>query len=611
MILTDIIPQRIEKNTYHFTVWAPFSGEVTLQSAADQREILMSQDQHGYWNAEVSQVNPGFRYKYSINKNDALPDPASRSQPDGVHGASELVDLGGYAWSDEDWKGLPLSEMIIYELHVGTFSATHDFAGVVSKLDYLKDLGINTIELMPVAQFSGGRNWGYDGAYPFAVQSSYGGPHGLMELVDAAHGKGLAVILDVVYNHLGPEGNYLSNYGSYFSDHYSTPWGSPINFDGQYADQVRNYFIQNALMWCRDFHIDGLRLDAVHAIYDFSATHFLKALKDELNNLGAQNERNYILIAESNLNDVKYIDHPDRGGFGLDAQWSDDFHHAFHSLVTGEKNGYYMDYGDLEHFEKALKQAFVYDGNYSPFRKKSYGSKTENFDADNFVIFHQNHDQTGNRKNGERLIEITDFETAKVAAATMLISPNVPMLFMGEEYAERNPFLYFVSHEDDELNRLVKEGRQLEFKDFQTDNTPAPDPSDEKTFESSMLSWDIESSKEKETMHRFYKRMIALRKNHPALNHSDKNRMHVSNSGGVLLLERWSDDARILIIVNPGLVAASVALPLDLKSGFEKLLNSSDPEWLGNDCIAPDHVTAGDQISSPEKTIIIYSDKVI
>lgn len=608
MNLKKIFPYINPRGTCEFRVWAPIARNLQLLDILNDREIPMNKKDHGYWEIELDDCSPGFRYMYKIDNSDTFPDPASLSQPDGVHGPSEVLALQDYTWNDQQWKGIPLEEMIQYEIHTGTFTHEQNFKGIIHKLDHLAELGINTIEIMPVARFSGSRNWGYDGVYPFAVQDSYGGAAGLMELVDACHEKGFAVILDVVYNHFGPEGNYVSKFGHYFAENYSTPWGKPINFDGPHSDEVRNFFIQNALMWCRDFHIDGLRLDAVHAIYDMGSTHFLRELAEHLDRLGEETERAYHLIAESNLNDVTFITSPGKGGYGMDAQWSDDFHHALHTLVTGEKNGYYMDYGNLSHLSKALEQAFVYDGAYSPFRKKTYGSPTDGIPAKRFVIFNQNHDQVGNRKFGERLIELTDFETAKMAAGAMLISPYIPMLFMGEEYAERNPFLYFVSHEDEGLNKLVRKGRQQEFRSFYEDKKKAPDPAAETTFEHSMLSWRIGTTNEKQAMFAYYKRLIELRKKHPATRKASRDTMRVSEAGETIVVERWHEEDFLIAFINPTKGSVAVNIPAGVKGEFSKLLDSSDEKWHGPGNICPVKITANDQIGIPEKSIIIYSN---
>ena len=416
MKLKPIFPEISDNIGCKFTVWAPNASDIELVLESTNQKIQMNRQKHGYWSLTLPEAGRGIRYKYRINQEESFPDPASLSQPDGVHGSSEVISLPDFEWEDQKWENIPFQDMIQYEMHTGTFTPEGTFDGICHQLDYLKDLGINTIELMPVAQFSGNRNWGYDGVYPFAVQNSYGGANGLMNLVNACHKIGIAVILDVVYNHFGPEGNYLGNFGPYFSGKYSTPWGDPVNFDDALSDGVRNYVIQNALMWCRDFHIDGLRLDAVHSIFDFSAEHILKLLARALMNLSRKTGKPYYLIAESNLNDVRFISRFSKGGYGLDAQWSDDFHHAIHSLATKEKTGYYKDFGKAGQLSKSIKKTFVYNGKYSKFRKKTYGNSTKNNKGAQFVIFNQNHDQVGNRKGGERLITLCGFEMAKLIA---------------------------------------------------------------------------------------------------------------------------------------------------------------------------------------------------
>jgi maltooligosyltrehalose trehalohydrolase len=524
-----------------------------------------------------------------------------------VHEPSEAIDLNDFEWTDNDWKNIPLNEMIQYELHTGTFTPEGTFAGIHTKLDYLKELGVNTIEILPVSQFSGERNWGYDGVYPFAVQNSYGGAKELMALVNESHKKGIAVIMDVVYNHFGPEGNYVGNFGHYFSGKYSTPWGDPVNFDGAYSDGVRNYIIQNALMWCRDFHIDGLRLDAVHSIFDFGAKHIMQELAENLNQLSEQTGRRHYLIAESHLNDVRYISPIEKGGYGLDAQWSDDFHHAVHTLTTGEQNGYYMDFGKPEQLSKAIKDAFVYDGQYSEFRKKTYGNSTRNNPGEQFVIFNQNHDQVGNRLHGDRLISLTGFETAKVIAGAMFVAPNVPMLFMGEEYGERNPFYYFVSHLDEKLNRLVREGRKQEFKDFYDDNVETQNPDDPETFEASKLSWNIENDAQKSAMFRFYQKLIQLRKEHPALKETDKDNLKISEEGKFFTLERWQGENKVVVFLNFEKEERTGKIPEHINGSLKKILDSTDFKKEEVAESAKVEVSANDEISIQKKSIVIFS----
>ncbi len=412
-----------------FTVWAPMSKHVEVVLGG--KLFPMKADERGYWQATLKDAPPDTLYLFRIDQEKTLPDPASLSQPQGVHGPSAVKERS-YSWTDEGWKGLNLAEMIIYELHVGTFTTKGNFDGVLSKLEYLKTLGVNAIELMPVAQFPGKRNWGYDGVYPFALQDSYGGADGLKRLVDEAHRIGIAVILDVVYNHQGPEGNYLQEFGPYFTDKYKTGWGNAINYDDAWCDGVRHFYWQNALMWLNDFHIDGLRLDAVHAIWDFGAKHFIQELRSKVAALEAQSGRKKVLIAELDLNNPRYIDPPSKGGFGMDGQWSDEFHHALHAMVTGEINGYYEDFGKPEHLAKALKDSYVYTGEYSIHRKKLFGAAPKENPYTQFVVFAQNHDQVGNRFSGDRLTQQLSPEGLKLAAAAYLLSHHVPMIFMGE-----------------------------------------------------------------------------------------------------------------------------------------------------------------------------------
>ena len=598
-------------NYCEFTVWAPKAKTVHLELVNERSLLKMESQDLGYHSIKVENTEPGTRYKYHINNQESYPDPASLSQPDGVHEASEVVDLNDFDWTDNDWKNIPLSQMIQYEIHTGTFSQEGTFHGIRNKLEYLKKLGINAIELLPVAQFSGHRNWGYDGVYPFAVHNTYGGAKKLMTLVNECHQRNIAVILDVVYNHFGPEGNYTGNFGHYFSGKYSTPWGNPLNFDDAYSDEVRNFVIQNALMWCRDFHIDGLRLDAVHSIFDFSAKHIMQELAESLELLSHETGRKHYLIAESNLNDVRYINPVSVGGYGLDAQWSDDFHHAIHTLVTGENQGYYMDFGQPHQLSKSIKNAFVFDGQYSEYRKKSYGNSTEKNPGEQFVIFNQNHDQIGNRLHGDRLISLTDFETAKTVAGAMFVTPNVPMLFMGEEYGERNPFYYFVSHLDPELNRLVREGRKREFDDFYDDSNEAINPDDEKAFEDSKLSWNIENDSEKKAMFNFYRELIHLRKNHPVLQVPDKKNLEISEEGKLYILKRWRENRRLLAVLNFEDHQKSVSLQLKPGIKMEKVIDSSAKKWNGPGEISPVQISENDEIQVREKSIVIYSNEQI
>lgn len=491
--------------------WAPFVSRLELE-AEGRGCFAFSKLKDGYWSCECPGLKPGDRYFLKINGKKVFPDPASLSQPDGVHQASQCVDLEAIKKQRlAGWKGIPLKDMVIYELHVGTFSPAGTFIGVAEKLPYLKSLGVNAIEIMPVASFPGSRNWGYDGVFPYSVQYSYGGALCLAQLVRACHEQGMAVILDVVFNHLGPEGNYLGHFGPYFNKRHKTPWGPAINFDGEDCEAVRHYFIENALMWLRDFDIDGLRLDAIHAIIDKSRKHFLKELSEKVEKLNSVKGRRHFLIAESDLNDVRVIDKIDNEGFGIDSQWCDDWHHSLHALLTRERMGYYADFGNLDHLVKTFNHAFVYDGIFSGYRNKVFGTSTKGRPGHHFVVYAQNHDQVGNRIKGDRLSTILSFESLKLAAAALLFSPFVPMLFMGEEYGEESPFLFFTSHGDKQLVGKVRCGRKREYRAFMKD-AELPDPQAEESFMLSKLKWDFPGNPQKESLLAFYKKCIGLRK---------------------------------------------------------------------------------------------------
>ncbi|MCC9138380.1 malto-oligosyltrehalose trehalohydrolase [Pontibacter silvestris] len=566
-----------------FTVWAPEAEQVEVVLVhPEKRKIPLQREAFGYWTGLAEDAAPGTRYFYNLGKDLQRPDPASQSQPDSVHEASEVVDHSSYNWQDKNWKGIPLEQYIIYELHIGTFSEEGTFEGVQKKLPELKDLGITAIEIMPIAQFPGSRNWGYDGVYPFAAQNSYGGPEALKSLVDACHQQGIAVILDVVYNHMGPEGNYLFDYGPYFTKKYSTPWGQALNFDDAHSDHVRNFFLQNALMWLRDYHIDALRLDAVHAILDTGAKHFLKELQEHVEQLGEQTGQEYILIAESDLNDVKLLNPMEQGGFGLAAQWMDDYHHAAHTLITGEREGYYEDYGEPEHLLKALQHSFIYNGIYSEHRKKTLGTDATANPAKQFVVCIQNHDQVGNRMLGERLTKLVSFEKLKVAAGLYLLSPFTPMLFMGEEYGEENPFLYFVSHTDENLVEAVRKGRKAEFSAFAWKGE-APDPQSEETFRQSKLQHSYKQNEQQQKLREFYKKLINLRKTSPTLAKASKEYLKASfdSDHKVLHLIHYGQKPFIYCLFNLNDQAQETSLEKEIGDSWEVLLNSADTTWGG------------------------------
>ncbi|MCI0665474.1 MAG: malto-oligosyltrehalose trehalohydrolase [Acidobacteria bacterium] len=512
-----------------FIVWSPNCKEVTLRIVSPtERSIVMTGDEWGYFRVEVENIFPGTQYFYRPGPDLEHPDPASQYQPLGVHGPSEVVDHQSFQWEDDDWKGINLSNLITYELHIGTFTREGTFDAVIDRLDDLLELGINAIEIMPIAQFPGERNWGYDGVYPFAAQHSYGGPQGLKRLVNACHQRGLALLLDVVYNHLGPEGNYLARFAPYFNDKYRTPWGSAINFDDLSSDGVRNYFIENALYWLREYHIDGLRLDAIETIGDRSAQPFLQELADRVRQFARHSGRQVHLIAESDLNDPRVISRKQQGGFGLSAQWNDDFHHALHTLLSGERQGYYADFGKIEHLVKAYREGFVYSGEYSVYRRRRHGATSAKNKSQKFIVFAQNHDQIGNRAQGERLSNLITFESLKLAAGAVMLAANLPMLFMGEEYGEDSPFLYFVSHGDPALVEAVREGRHAEFAEFHQ-RGETPDPQSPETFLRSKLKWEVRRQGHHGVLLEFYRSLINLRRSLPALSSLDSHSKSLPN----------------------------------------------------------------------------------
>jgi malto-oligosyltrehalose trehalohydrolase len=532
-----------------FNVWAPGAKSVQVILNSDAPRNVRLKADSGYHFGVVEGVMPGARYMFQIDDLPPRPDPASRFQPVDVHSESEVVPTL-FDWTDRDWFGIPLRDYIIYELHIGTFTEEGTFDAIIPRLAELRELGITAIELMPIAQFPGARNWGYDGVLPFAVQNSYGGPQALKRLVNACHQQRLAVILDVVYNHVGPEGNYLREFGPYFTSTYKTPWGEAINFDGAGSDHVRRFFIENALYWQREFHIDALRLDAVHAIRDFSARPFLQELVEATRVEAERLNRRFYLIAESDLNDARLIRPECSGGVGLDAQWSDDFHHCLHVLLTDERDGYYEDFGGLEQLAAILRQGYAFTGQFSRHRQRRHGNVPENTGLGQFVVYSQNHDQVGNRFMGDRLSDLVGFDRLKLAAGAVLLSPFVPMLFMGEEYGETRPFQYFVSHSDPALVEAVRNGRREEFAAFES-NGDAPDPFSMETFKRCMLDRRRLEEKQHLELWNFYRELIRLRKSLPVLNRADRKSMKVEVMGSAGLWVQYSGEpAGVLIVFN-------------------------------------------------------------
>jgi maltooligosyltrehalose trehalohydrolase len=588
----------LEGSRGQFVVWAPLAERVEVRVFDDRasssvtgtvfggshnsgRLIGLRRTDHGYHEGIAEGIRPGTWYVYCLDGNKGRPDPASRFQPEGVHGASQVVDPRAFRWEDACWRGLSLEDYIIYEIHVGTYSSEGTFDAIIPYLGGIEELGVTALELMPVAQFPGDRNWGYDGVYPFAVQNSYGGPEGLRRLVEACHEHGLAVVLDVVYNHLGPEGNYLRDFGPYFTDQYRSSWGQAINFDGPESDEVVRYFTENALYWLRDFHIDALRLDAIHAIVDCNAQPFLRLLAQAVHEFARQSGRKIYLIAESDLNDVRYIRPAESGGCELDAQWSDDFHHAVHTLLTGEQSGYYLDFGRIEHLGKAFEESFVYSGQFSAYRRRRHGNSSRHIPARQFVVFAQNHDQVGNRLFGERLSTLVSFEALKLAAGMVILSPYIPLLFMGEEWGETAPFQYFTSHSDAALIEAVRRGRREEFAAFRWDGEP-PEPQDEATFLRCKLDHSLKHTEPHRMLSEFYQELIKLRTTLRAFARLSKEHLEVRGfeKERTLQVRRWSDVEEALFVANfsDELRTVLLAAPVGV---WDNKLDSADRRWGG------------------------------
>jgi maltooligosyltrehalose trehalohydrolase len=570
----------LAKHRWNFTVWAPQHDRLDLHLLDHRQAFLpMQRDALGYHSVIADNVQAGAKYFYRLSDSHERPDPASRRQPDGVHGPSELVDLRSFEWTDSNWKGVALEDTVFYELHVGTFTQEGTFAALLTALDQLATLGVTTIEIMPIAQFPGARNWGYDGVYPFAVQNSYGTPRDLQIFVNAAHSRGLAVALDVVYNHLGPEGNYLSEYGPYFTDRYKTPWGAALNFDGPDSDDVRHYFIENALYWLENFHIDALRLDAIHGIFDASAFPFLAELSKDVDAFAARTGRKISLIAESDLNDARVLRARCQGGMQMASQWSDDFHHSVHTLLTGETSGYYEDFGDVRHLAGTLKQGWYYAGQHSRHRQRHHGNAPPAFKGSNYVVCIQNHDQVGNRALGDRISSLVDFESLKLAAGANLLSPFVPLLFMGEEYGETAPFLYFTSHGDAALAEAVRRGRAEEFRAFRWQGE-IPDPQAESTFATSRLKRNLAGEEPHRTLLRFYELLLRFRREYRLGHRGAPSVREFEPLKALLAMQEDVRGGQLAMLFNFG------DSPADLSSGipkgqWEKKIDSSELEWLG------------------------------
>jgi maltooligosyltrehalose trehalohydrolase len=556
-------------------VWAPRATRVEVELPSGRRPL--EPRPRGYWALPEPRLAPGTRYRFRLDGGLPLPDPRSGSQPEGVHGPSEWLEHSAFAWSDEEFVPRPLSHAVIYELHVGTFSAAGTFAGAIEHLDHLVDLGVTHLELMPVVEFPGRRGWGYDGVDLFAPHHEYGSPDDLKRLVDACHGRGLAVLLDVVYNHLGPDGNYLGHFGPYFTNEYATPWGAAMNFDGWGSDEVRRFFCDNALQWLRDYHFDGLRLDAVHAFHDRSAIPFLEQLSREVHELEQEVGRTKILIAESDLNDPRLIRSIEAAGLGIDAQWSDDFHHALHALLTGERSGYYADFGAFGSLLEALQNGFAYAGHYSEYRRRSHGRPLGAVPLNRLLGYLQNHDQIGNRALGDRIGKALSLEQLELAAALVLAAPFVPMLFQGEEWNASSPFCYFTDHTDTDLGAAVRAGRRREFAALGWAPEDVPDPQDVVTFQRSKLDWSELGAPEHARLHAWYRALIRLRAVEPSLTSSERPEVQTDPVTPHLLTLR-----RGAVFVHANIGAEAATLPI---AGGARLLLGSPGAAVSGDVL--------------------------
>jgi maltooligosyltrehalose trehalohydrolase len=564
--------------TLLFRVWAPNAQEVALHLLRQDTYTPMQRDEAGYFTCQVTDAKPGDRYFYRLDDEKERPDPASRAQPDGVHGASQIVD-SHFDWQANAWVPPTLRNSVMLELHVGTFTPEGTFDAIILHLDRLQTLGITTLQLMPIAAFPGERNWGYDGVSLFAAHQVYGGADGLKRLVDAAHQRGMAVMLDAVYNHLGPEGNYLWDYGPYFTDKYHGPWGDSLNFDGTMSDAVRNFFIQSALYWLDVCRVDGLRLDATHALFDFSSYTFLEELAETVDHWAEANNRHVHLIAENDQSNARLTQPREANGIGIDGQWLDDLHHVLHVALTGEDAGYYADYTTFDTLTKVLREGFALTGQYSHVHKRRHGTDSSKLSTERFVVASQTHDQVGNRMLGERLTALIDFDGLKLAAAMMTCSPYVPMLFMGEAYGETAPFLYFVSHGDKNLIEAVRQGRIDEFSAFAWKGTP-PDPQAVATYKRSKLNHDLRHDGHHAILYRLYGELLRIRRENPAMTNPRRaeQQVHSDNTARIVAMTRTDGANRVRIVMNFNLDAPAT-LTLPGGNDWQCVLDSQAATW--------------------------------
>lgn len=567
-----------------FSVWAPAASQVEVEVAGQPDQ--MSQENavpgSGWWSADVPDVVAGIDYGFRLDGGEILPDPRSPRQPFGITGLSRSYDHSAFRWTDRSWRGGPLHGSVIYELHIGTFTAEGTFDAAIGRLDHLRDLGVQSVELMPVAAFPGKHGWGYDGINLWAVHEPYGGPDGLKRFVDAGHARGLAVLLDVVYNHVGI-GNRLGDFGPYFTEAHVTPWGPAVNLDQPGSDEVRAFLIGNALMWLRDYHLDGLRLDAVHALEDHRALHFLEELATEVQALAARLNRELVLVAESDTNDPLMVTSREAGGQGLTAQWSDDFHHAVHAAITGERQGYYCDFGSLATLAKTYTKVFFHDGIWSAFRGRTHGRQVDVFrvPAHRFLGYLQDHDQIGNRAAGDRISATLPADLVRVGAGLVLTSPFTPMLFMGEEWGADTPWQYFTDHIEPWLAKAVAEGRKAEFTSHGWGEADVPDPQDKQAFLRSKLDWTQLDREPYLGILAWYRELIALRRARPELTDPRLDRVQAGFDEDA----RWIMVCRGRLRIAANLGAQAVRLPLGQR-GIGVLAASSPEVAIHQDTVA-------------------------
>ncbi len=602
-----------------FVVWAPRAGRVRVKleplGGAGPREVDLAPIELGYHEAVVEGCPPGTRYRYRLDDGEPMADPASRSQPEGVLGPSEVVDLGAHRWADAAYRPRPLFAQVISEWHIGTVTESGTFDAATGVLDDLVEVGITAVEVMPVAEFPGARNWGYDGVFPFSVQHTYGGPVGLQRFVDACHQRGLAVVLDVVHNHLGPLGNVLGAFGPYFTERYRTLWGPALNFDGPGSDHVRAYFFESVAQWFVDYHVDALRLDAIHSILDTTATPFVAELSELAARLSEQLGRPCALIAESSDNDPAVVTARSAGGIGMDAQWNDDFHHSLFVALTFEQRAYYADYGRVEDLARAINDGFVLQGEFSEYRRRRHGAPSSHLEPERFVTFAQNHDQIGNRPRGERLAGLVPLDRQRLAAGLLLLSPGVPLLFMGEEYGDPAPFPFFVDHGDPELLEAVRRGRRATLRHMGFDEEPL-DAAAEATFDSAVPDRSLRTKDDHRGLLALHRALIALRRADPALARSRRVDVSASVHGSVLTVTRRDPAGAAVSIFNVGpMPAAALAPSLVAGAGpagqtrWHLLFDPGDPALGGPGSVRPVEVLPGDSILLEPWAFCVYGSE--